>query len=542
MEQSPVTLTRKQFWALWLTLFMIAYNLAVMQPLMPPIVSTFNVSIGFIQSALVLFSLVTAAFAPTTENLCRFYGRERVFGIGVVCYGIGIAIAATSSDIWILVASFSILAGLAATPLVSAPWAMIDAAYDGKEEQKATLAFLLAGVMGGLSGAIIGGLIASRVGWRWSFTPSLITFLLVLVLGRSLPRTRMKLSKEPIDWVGGLLSLIGLGSILVGLSLGGEYGWWVRKRPFIIVGFIFPPFPVSVVPLLMAVGVVALGLFVFWQRQQAKRGASLLRVGLLKRKVFVCGMLAAMLHTLITSGVQFNLYQLLPKILKLNPFQTAIAVLPYTLTLLVVLFALLLYLKIEQRIAPKYVVYLGLGFLSIGIFELYSVMNPSLSSLRLLPGLVTMGIGSALFLAYISSLTYSAARRDEKPEGTGIYNPVQNLGNSLGRGILGTTLIFFTSQGIVNGVLEKLGRELPPAQREEAIARLQFMIQTYADDQIREGFARLPDTVQPYLQSIIQTSAYEGFRWALLVSLSLSVVCFLLTTQLPGRPRRESTS
>lgn len=540
MEKSPVTLTRKQFWALWLTLFMIAYNLAVMQPLMPPIVRTFNVSIGYIQSALVLFSLVTAAFAPTTENLCRFYGRERVFQIGVVCYGIGIAIAATSSDIWMLVASFSVLAGLAATPLVSAPWAIMDFAYDGKQEQKATLSFILAGVMGGLSGAILGGLIASKIGWRWSFAPSLIAFLLVLVWGRSLPRTTMKLSKEPIDWVGGLLSLIGLGSILVGLSLGGEYGWWVRKRPLIIAGVIFPPFPVSIVPLLMAVGIVAMGLFAFWQRQQARRGASLLRVGLLRKKVFVCGMMAAMLHTLVTSGVQFNLYQLLPKILKLNPFETAIAVLPYTLTVLMVMTALLLYLKIEQRIAPRYVVYMGVGFLCIGIFELYSVMNPSLTSLRLLPGLVTMGTGSALFLAYISSLTYSAARREEKPEGTGIYNPVQNLGNSLGRGILGTTLIFFTSQGIVSRVLEKLGRQLPPLERREAIAQLQFMIQTYADDQIRTGFARLPASVQSSLQSIIQDSAYEGFRLALLVALSLSIICFLLTTQLPGRPNQEA--
>ena len=538
MDRPHISLKPKDFWALCLTLFMIAYNIAVVSPIMPLLVRNFNSSMGYIQGALVLFSLVTASFAPTTENLCRFYGRERVFMVGLVCYGIAITMTALSSDISVLVVSFSILAGLAATPLVSAPWAIMDFAYDGKDEQKAALAFILASTLGGLSGGILGGFIASKVGWRWAFTPSIAVFLLVLLLGRSLPRTTLKLSKEPIDWVGGLFSLGGLGSILVGISLAGEFGWWIRKRPFSIAGLVIPPFSISIVPLLLAVGVVSLGLFLFWQRRQAARGASLFRVGLLRKRTFVFGMLAAMLHTLVTTGVQFNLYQLLPTILKLNPFQTSIAVLPYSLTLVVVLGTLLMYLSIDQKIAPKYIIYIGLTFLGVGLLQIYSVMNPSLTALKLLPGLVIMGTGSALFLAYIASLTYSAATQDEKPEGTGIYNPIQNLGSSLGRGILGTTLIFFTSQGIVNRVLETMGSQLSQLQRKDAIDTLERMIQTYSGEEVRAVFAKLPAIVQPSLNTIIQTSAFEGIRVSLLVSLVLTAICFLLTTALPGYPRR----
>jgi len=538
LSRKDFTLSRKDFWALCLTLFMISYNIAVVSPIMPLIVRTFNSSIGYIQGALVLFSLVTASFAPTTENLCRFYGRERVFTGGLVCYGIGIAITALSPDIGVLVVSFSILTGLAATPLVSAPWAIMDFAYDGKDEQKATLFFILASTFGGLSGGILGGFIASKVGWRWAFAPSIAVFLLVLLLGRSLPRTTLKLREEPIDWVGGLLSLCGLGSILVGISLSGEFGWWAPKRIFSIAGVVIPPFAISIVPLLLAVGSVSLGLFIFWQRRQASRGASLFRVGLLRKRTFVFGMLAAMLHTLITTGVQFNLYQLLPTILHLNPFETAIAVLPYSLTLVIVLVTSLTYLSIDQKIAPKYIIYCGLACLGAGIFQLHSMMNPSLTALSLLPGLVTMGIGSALFLAYISALTYSAASQDEKPEGTGIYNPVQNLGSSLGRGILGTMLIFFTSQGIVNGVLETLGKQLSQLQRKEAIATLQQMIQTYSAEEVKAVFAKLPAIVQPSLETIIQQSALEGIRLSFLVALILTAVCFLLITPLPGYPRR----
>lgn len=538
MDKPHITLDRKDVWALRLTLFMIAYNIAVVSPIMPLLVRNFNSSMGYIQGALVLFSLVTASFAPTTENLCRFYGRERVFMGGLIGYGIAITMTALSADISVLVISFSILAGLAATPLVSAPWAIMDFAYDGKDEQKAALAFILASTLGGLSGSILGGLIASKVGWRWAFTPSIAVFLLVLLLGRSLPRTTLKLSKEPIDWVGGLFSLGGLGSILVGISLAGEFGWWERKRTFAIAGLVIPPFSISIVPLLLTVGVISLGLFLFWQRRQAARGASLFRVGLLRKRTFVFGMLAAMLHTLVTTGVQFNLYQLLPTILKLNPFQTAIAVLPYSLTLVVVLTTLLMYFSIDQTIAPKYVIYIGLTFLAVGLLQIYSVMNQSLTALKLLPGLVIMGTGSALFLAYIASLTYSAATQDEKPEGTGIYNPIQNLGSSLGRGILGTTLISFTSQGIVNRVVETMGTQLSQLQRKDAINTLERMIQTYSGEEVRAVFAKLPAIVQPSLKTIIHTSAFEGIRLSLMVALTFTAVCFLLATPLPRHPHR----
>lgn len=117
----PIALRRSTFWALCLTLFVISYNISVMPPIMPLIVRDFDSSMGYIQIVIVLFSLVTASFAPTCENLCRFYGRDRVFLTGLAFYGIGILWTALSQNIGVLVISFSFLTGLAATPLVSAP-------------------------------------------------------------------------------------------------------------------------------------------------------------------------------------------------------------------------------------------------------------------------------------------------------------------------------------------------------------------------------------------------------------------------------------
>jgi MFS family permease len=545
-QSSTISLGRKGFWAIGLTVFTIAYNVSAIPAIMPEIVSEFDSSVGYVQSILVLFSLTTASFAPTTENLCRYYGRTPVFFTGLILYGLGIALTALSPSIAVLAVSFSLLTGLAATPLVNTPWTIADLVYRGKSQEQATVLLIVASALGGLTGGLLGGLIASHIGWRWSFVPSLAVLVGVWLLKRSLPKLTIR-CEQPIDWIGGLLSFLGLGSILAGISLAGEYGWWEPKRVFSVAGIILPPFPVSIVPTLITVGAILLGFFVFWQRRQADRlKASLLRIGLLRKRGFVIGMLAAMLHTLITTGVQFNLYQFVPVALSLNPLRTALTVIPYNVTLIVVVVTVLKSSAIGtspngnalQRLPPKYIVCGGISVLGAGIAVLFRSLRLQMSSLDLMPGLIMMGVGSGLFLAYISRLTYAATSLDEKPEGSGIYNPVQNLGSSLGRGILGTTLIFFTSRNIVDSIAGHLNQTLEPVQRNQFIAELQTMIQTLSRQEVADVLvSKLPPSVSASIRQIALESAITGMQNSLAIALTFTGICLLLAIALPKFPR-----
>ena len=186
---------QETFWDKWsrplglcLTLFMLSYTVGVVQPIMPPMVREFNSSVGYVQSALVLMSLVTASFTPTAENLSRRLGRKPVFGGALVVFAVGLVVVVLSPDIGLFTLGLAGFAGLASAVLVSTPVALMDGLYRGELAQKyALLVLAIAGIIGALAGSLTGGLMAFELSWRWAFALELglipVIWLLASYLG-----------------------------------------------------------------------------------------------------------------------------------------------------------------------------------------------------------------------------------------------------------------------------------------------------------------------------------------------------------------------
>jgi MFS family permease len=526
------------FWDKWgrplglcLILFMLSYTVGVVQPIMPPLVKEFNSTVGFVQSALVMMSLVTASFIPTAENLSRRLGRRPLLAVALGLFALGIIVIVISPDIGIFTLGLAGLVGVAGAVLVSTPVALMDALYSDETEQKYGLvALAIAGVLGALVGSITGGVMAFDFSWRWAFAfeLGLIPIIWLLVRRIAVPAPAQTL---PIDWLGGLLSVAGFGFTLVGLSLASDLGWWQPKGDPQTLDFVLVPFGISIAPVLVATGLICLGILVFWERVRSRQGQpSLLRVGVFSRRIYTIGLAIGTLHTMATVGVQFNLFQFIPAVVGLNPIQTSIAVMPFTIAQLAVL---LLLVKRRPQFPPRYLLQSGLVVKSVGIAMLVAAIGAPVTSLEMLPALVVMGIGTGLFATYITSLTFADTHQDQKAEARGVYRPFQNLGASLGRGILGTVLVSLASHKIVDGILTELGQSVDPEVRRQAIRSLQVSIQTLRRSDRRALFAQLPESIQPALEGILQTAAIQAMQSTLLVILGLCLLCLGLTFLLP---------
>ncbi|WP_084172864.1 MFS transporter [Phormidium tenue] len=516
---------------LCLMLFMLSYTLGVVQPIMPPLVQEFDSSVGYVQSALVLMSLVTASFTPTAENLSQRLGRRPMLAIALGVFALGLVAIILSPSIGLFTLGLAGLIGVAGAVLVSTPVALMDTLYPDELAQRYGLvALAIAGVLGALVGSITGGVMAFDFSWRWAFAFELglipIIWLLIKPIAVPVPAQTL-----PIDWLGGLLSVAGFGFTLVGLSLASELGWWQPKGKPQVLDFALAPFGISIAPVLIATGLICLGILVFWERARTRQGQpSLLRLGVFSRRIYTLGLIIGTLHTMTTVGVQFNLFQFIPAVVGLNPVQTSIAVMPSTIAQLAVLLALV---KRRPQFPPRYLLQAGLLVKSVGIAMLVAAVGPPVTSLGLVPALVVMGAGTGLFTTYITSLTFADTLKDQKAEARGVYRPFQNLGASLGRGILGTLLISVASYKIVDGIVAELGQSVEPEVRRNAIRSLQVAIQTLRRSDRRDLFNQLPDSIQPALNGILQTAAIEAMQSTLLVILALCLLCLGLSFLLP---------
>ncbi|MGG6238937.1 MFS transporter [Nodosilinea sp. AN01ver1] len=528
--RQPFLATWGQPLGLCLILFMLSYTIGVVQPIMPPLVQEFNSSVGYVQSALVLMSLVTASFTPTAENLSRRLGRRPVLAIALGFFALGLVVIVLSSNIGLFTLGLAGCIGVAGAVLMSTPVALMDT-FPGEGIQRYGLvALAIAGVLGALVGSITGGVMAFDFSWRWAFAFELGLIPLIWWLVRSIavPTPAQTL---PADWLGGLLSVAGFGLTLVGLSLASELGWWQPKGDPQTLDFVLAPFGISAAPVLMTVGLICLGILIFWERGRARqRQPSLLRLGVFSRRIYTLGLAIGTLHTMTTVGVQFNLFQFMPAVMGLNPIQTSVAVIPFTVAQLAVL---LLLVKRRPQLPPRYLLQSGLVVKAVGIAMLWAAIGPPVTALELLPALVVMGAGTGLFATYITSLTFADTHKDQKAEARGVYRPFQNLGASLGRGVLGTMLVSLASLKIVDGILAELGQSVTPEVRRSAIRSLQVAIQTLRRSDRRQIFDHLPDSIQPALSGILQTAAVQAMQSTLLVILALCLLCLGLSFLLP---------
>jgi len=75
------------------------------------------------------------------------------------------------------------------------------------------------------AGTVLGGLITAFLSWRWIFFINIPTLFVSLLICISTLRESKLTQKISIDWLGMVLFIIALASIVFGLSMGRDYGW-----------------------------------------------------------------------------------------------------------------------------------------------------------------------------------------------------------------------------------------------------------------------------------------------------------------------------
>jgi DHA2 family lincomycin resistance protein-like MFS transporter len=263
------------------------------------------------------FLLTMAVVIPTTGFLLERFSPREVFLFSLSAFSLGTLVCGLAPGFGLLMTGRVIQACGTAVMLpllMTTVMRLVPPERRGATMGTITIVIAVAPAIG----PTIGGAVLA-LGWRWMFWIVLPLAVAALVTGALLLRLNADRRRVPLDVPSVLLSAVGFGGVLFGLSAGGEQAGAE------------PPVP-GWVP--VVVGVAALVVFVWRQLRLQRRDRALLDLRPFTHRSFVVALvLTALLFMCLIGAAAILLPLYLQTVLHTSTFVSGLAMLPGGLVL-----------------------------------------------------------------------------------------------------------------------------------------------------------------------------------------------------------------
>ena len=359
------------------------------------------------------FAVSNAIALPLTGWLSRRFGEVKLFLWATLLFVLASFLCGIAQSMPELV-GFRVLQGIVAGPLYPMTQTLLIAVYPPAKRGMALALLAMVTVVAPIAGPILGGWITDSYSWPWIFFINVPIGLFAAFVVRQQLRARpVSTSRQPMDYVGLLTLIVGVGALQVVLDKGNDLDWF--ESGFIIVGSL--------------ISVVFLAVFVIWELTDKHPVVNLrlfvhrnFRVGTL---VLVCGY----------AGF-FGISLILPQWLQTQMGYTAtwagLAVAP--IGLLPVLMS-----PFVGKYAHKFDLRLlaGLAFLAIGtscFMRASFTHEVDFQHIALVQ--LFMGFGVALFFMPTLSILLSDLPPHQIADGSGLATFLRTLGGSFAASLM----------------------------------------------------------------------------------------------------------
>lgn len=512
-----------------LAIIIIVLDTTLLNVALGTLVRDLDTNIQSLQWVITTYALTLAALTITGGRFGDLFGRKKMFIIGAIIFAIGSFIASISQNVGTLIIGESVIEGIGAALMMPATSSLLVSSYRGRDRA------LALGVWGGMAavgsaiGPVVGGYLTSHYSWRWGFRINVFVVILLLAGSYLIKEARDKKLKPTIDWVGVILSSLGMISVIFGLIESSTYGWFTAKQAFLINGYSLGLGRLSVVPIALIVGFILLGAFYFWERKVALgKLTPLVSMKIFANKQFTSGALLTSVMSIGQVGMIFGLPIFLQGVRGFDALHTGYALLPMSIGLLIMA-PLGGYLA--KHFKPKHIVQVGLFINILGLILLRQVLSVTAGSSHLIIPLFIYGMGMGLAFSQLSNITLSAVSVNESGEASGVNSTFRQIGSSLGTAIIGSILIASISSGLVSGVNNS--NQLT-SEHKKVLAEA---VQAQASD-IEFGVPLKSDRISSQeiatLKHISDKSTVKANKQALLFTAVITTAAFLLAAQLPN--------
>ncbi len=181
------------------------------------------------------YLLTLSALLILSGALSDFYGRKRLFVIGLVAFGAASMLCAIAPNIEFLIVA-RLVQGAAGAILIPGSLAILSNSFQGEEQGRAFGIWAAASGAAPIIAPFVGGLLVDYLSWRWIFLLNLpLIAVAIWAARRYVAESRDEHASGNFDWLGALLVAVAVG----GLSFGAIYGeqrQWQSALAFAALG------------------------------------------------------------------------------------------------------------------------------------------------------------------------------------------------------------------------------------------------------------------------------------------------------------------
>jgi EmrB/QacA subfamily drug resistance transporter len=500
-----------------MAMFVLVVDTSLMNVSISAVVRDLDTTVSGVQSAIALEALVSAAFILIGSKVGDLFGRKRAYVLGLLGYATGALAMTVAQGLTAIIVFWSVIGGLGASLLLPAMQSLIHGNFEGAAQRKVYALVGASAAIAAAVGPLIGGFITTYLSWRVAFALEAVIIAVVLS-GLGLVRDAPYTGSRAVDPVGAVLSVIGMGGIVLGILVWQEGGEAVGA--FIVVG------------------VVALGALVRWLVHGKERGRpTLIDPDLFRSKVFRLGITGQTSQQISLGGMMIALPIYLQMVLEYDAMQAGLSLAPLSLTMFGM--ALLAGRKAGDR-RPSTIIRVGFLLVAAGVVILLPIVPRADSGWALVVPLVIAGAGLGLLVSQLNNYTLAPVSEERVSEAAGVNSAAGSFGLSFGLAFAGAVMLATLSFAFTR--MSEDSAVLPPDDKEQVATVLEDDAEVLTNTQLEELLAAEPPDVQDEIIRINTDARPLALQVALAIPLLAALAGLATSFRMVRLPEPEPST
>ena len=475
-----------------MAMFVLVIDTSLMNVSISSVVHDLGTTVSSVQSAIALEALVSAAFILINSKVGDLIGRKRAYVLGLLGYAVGALAMTLAQSVTAIVIFWAIIGGLGASLLLPAMQSLIHGNFEGAAQKRTYALVGAAAAIAAAVGPLLGGFLTTYLSWRVGFLLELIVIAIVLSqigLVKDVPYT----GDRHVDVVGAILSVLGMGGVVLGILVWQEGGDFVA--------------------LLIALGALALWALARWLVRRHREGkVTLLDPDLFRLPHFRLGISGQALQNVTLGGAMIALPIFLQIKLEYSAMQTGLSLAPLSLTMFAT--ALLAGKRAAHRRSSS-VIRLGFLLTTVGMVLIVPIVPRADSGWYLFVPLIIAGAGLGLLVSQLNNFTLAPIDEERVSEAAGVNSAAGSFGLSFGLAVAGGILLATLSLAFTNEV--NASSVIPSAQKTHISKTLENNAEVVSNTELAKLVAEEPPAVSEEILKINTHATNLALQVALLI-------------------------